>query len=140
VGPSIRPVTAPRLPVKVAALALGASLLGACAGSPAGTATPTATPAPTFPIPIREGQAPAGVYTTTLFKPTVLFTIPSDGWRFFFTVDDDELAVGKGNAELTGGRVANVLEPTTHATIPAPDTSWPGWLLTRSSRPNRRSR
>jgi hypothetical protein len=149
-GASLRLRTIPAI---AACLGLFASLLAACSATasssqPAasaptvGSASPTvaltpepttpapttpapATPAPSGPVAIREGQAGAGTYTTTSFKPTVLLTLPSDGWRFFFTDDDDEMALGKGDVELTGGRVANVLDPT-HKVVPAPDdlVSW----------------
>jgi hypothetical protein len=57
-----------------------------------------------------------------------MLTIPSDGWRFFFQDDEDELAVGTSEVELAGGRVANVLDPITHAITPAPDdlVAWLG--------------
>jgi hypothetical protein len=84
------------------------------------------TTAPSGPIAIREGQASAGTYITTSFEPAIMLTLPSDGWRFFFPDDNDEMALGKGDVELTGGRVANVLDPTTHEIVPAPDdlVSW----------------
>ena len=56
-----------------------------------------------------------------------MLTLASDGWRFFFQDDTDELALGNRGVELTGGRVAaNVIDPTSHATVPAPDdlVSW----------------
>jgi hypothetical protein len=150
-GASLRLRTIPAI---AACLGLFASLLAACSATPAsssqpaasaptvGSASPTValtpeptapaptTPAPTPPAPsgpvaIREGKADAGTYTTTSFKPTVQLTLPSDGWRFFFTDDDDEMAMGKGAVEFTGGRVANVLDAT-HKVVPAPDdlVSW----------------
>jgi hypothetical protein len=142
------------IPVIAARVALLTSVLAACSATSAspsrpaptapsvGSASPTAvvttaapatpspTPTPTGPVPsgptaIREGQASAGTYTTTSFMPPVQLTLPSDGWRFFFKDDDDEMAVGKGAVEFTGGRVANVLDPT-HKVVPAPDdlVSW----------------
>ena len=139
------------IPTIAARIALSASLLAACSVTPASSSEPAAsastvgsvaatvaitpepatTPAPTSPAPggpaaIREGLAPAGTYTTTAFEPTVVLTLPTDGWRFFFRDDNDEMALGKGDVELAGGRVANVLDPTTHAIAPAPDdlVSW----------------
>lgn len=57
-----------------------------------------------------------------------MLTIPSDGWRFFFQDDEDELAVGTSEVELAGGRVANVLDPITDTITPAPDdlVAWLG--------------
>jgi hypothetical protein len=77
---------------------------------------------------MNEGLAPAGTYSTTSFKPTVVLTLPTDGWRFFFTDDNDELALGMGIVELAGGRVANVVDPATHESVPAPDdlVAWLG--------------
>lgn len=125
-------------------IVLAGFLLAACSATPASssqpaatapteesvtatvTPTPELTPAASGPIAIREGQASAGTYTTTSFDPTVVLKLPSDGWRFFFQDDNDELALGSVDGELTGGRVANVLDSTTRAIVPAPDdlVSW----------------
>lgn len=132
------------IPAIAVRIVLAGSLLAACSAAPAsssqlatsvptaGSATPTVTitpepsAAPSGPIAIREGPASAGTYTTTSFEPTVVLTLPSDGWRFFFQDDDDEMALGKGDVELAGGRVANVLDPATRTVVPAPDdlVSW----------------
>ena len=96
--------------------------------TPAATISPAPTPDPDAPTAIREGPASAGTYTTTRFEPTVRLTLPSDGWTFFFQDDNDEMVVGKGDVELTGGRVAEVVDPTSHLAVPAPDdlVSWFG--------------
>ncbi len=130
----LRAVSAP-----AARILLAVSVLAACSATPASpsqlsasaptetsvtrtqTVTPEATAAPSGPTAIRSGLAPAGTYTTTTFRPTLIFRIPSDGWMFFFKDDEDELAMGKSDVELTGGRVASVLDPTTHAIVSAPD-------------------
>jgi hypothetical protein len=71
---------------------------------------------------IRVGTASAGSWTTTAFEPTLRFTIPSDGWLFFFPDEDDEMGVGKsGGIELTASRVASVVDPESHKVVPAPD-------------------
>lgn len=121
---------------------LAGTLLAACSATPANssqaaavtpavTISPAQTTAISGPLAMRAGPASAGTYTTTLFEPTVSLTLASDQWRFFFHDEDDQLALGNGGVgkdavELTGGRVANVLDPTTHAKIPAPDdlVSW----------------
>jgi hypothetical protein len=103
---------------------LAGSLLAACSATPTSSPQPIAprpTAAQSGPIAVREGPASAGTYTTSSFEPTVVLTLPSDGWSFFFQDDDDEMALGKGDVELIGGRVANVLDPATRATVPAPD-------------------
>ncbi len=55
-----------------------------------------------------------------------MLTLASDGWRFFFQDDTDEMFLGNGGVELAGGRVANVIDPSSHAIVPAPDdfVSW----------------
>jgi hypothetical protein len=40
---------------------------------------------------------------------------------FFFKDDEDELALGKSDIELTGGRVSSVVDPTTHTVVSAPE-------------------
>jgi len=124
-------------------IVLAGFLLAACSATPVTSSQPAAsattdvsvtttvtitseTTASSGPIAIREGPASAGTYITTSFEPAVMLTLPSDGWRFFFTDDNDEMALGNGDVELTGGRVANVLDPTTHGIVPAPDdlVSW----------------
>jgi hypothetical protein len=118
--------------IGIASLLVAACSATSMTSSQPTASAPSAAPAtPTLPagyVAIREGPAPAGKYSTTSFRPTVMFTIPSDGWRFFFQDDEDELTAGTSEIELTGGRVANVLDPVTHAITPAPDdlVAWLG--------------
>jgi len=140
VTPSTGPAIRLRAVSAIAArIALVVSLLAACSATPASpsqpstsaptgasvtptlTVKPEPTAAPSGPIAIRVGPAPAGTYTTTTFKPTLEFRLPTDGWSFFFKDDDDEMALGNSDVELTGGRVASVLDSTTHAIVSAPD-------------------
>ena len=138
------PAPAPRV-LLVATLLAGCSVAPASSSQPAvppvptvGSVTPTVaitperttsaptTPTPSGPVPIQVGVVPAGRYITTALEPTVTLTLPSDGWLFYFQDDNDEMAVGQGDLEVTAGRVANVKDPATHAIVPAPDdlVSW----------------
>ena len=106
-----------------------AGLVVACSTSGlTATVEPTPSSEPTGPVPIKVGLVDPGVtYTTTVFEPTLTFHVLTDGWVFFFPDDDDEMAVGKGDVELLGGRVSKVVDPTTHQPIEAPDDLI-GWL------------
>ena len=61
------------------------------------------------------------MYTTTAFEPPLTFTL-GPGWNALFPDDSDEMALEFG---ADGGfyitRVANVVDPTTKATIPVTD-------------------
>jgi hypothetical protein len=107
------------------ALALTPTWFAACASTPATPSQHSAaapTTRPTGPLPIGVGMAPPGSWTTTAFEPTLTFSVNTDGWMFFFQDDDDEMAVGKsGDIEVTAGRVGNVVDPTSHKDVPAPD-------------------
>jgi hypothetical protein len=104
----------------------------ACSAAPSATpqvaiAAPTARPS--GPQGIRVGTASPGSWETTAFKPTLTFTLASDGWFFFFQDDDDEMALGRsGGIELTASRVGNVVDPTSHKSVSAPDdlVAWLG--------------
>jgi hypothetical protein len=112
------------------ALALAGASFAACSGTPtapstssatAQVATASPTARPSGPQPIREGLADPGTWMTTEFQPTLTFTVTSQ-WMFFFRDDNDEMAMGKsGDIELTASRVSSVIDPTSHAGIPAPD-------------------
>ena len=100
-------------------------LVAGCSTSAAPTrsADPTESVRPSGPLPIKVGQAEPNVtYTTSLFEPTITFAVPTEGWLFFFPDDEDEMAVGQGgDIELLGGRVATVVDPTSHQPVDAPD-------------------
>ena len=121
---SARSATATAITVAVAV-----AMLAACTtrgvqspASPTRTATAAVTPSPSGLQAIRVGTASAGQWTTTAFEPTLRFTIPSDGWLFFFPDENDEMAVGKsGGIELTASRIARVVDPASHKAVPAPD-------------------
>jgi hypothetical protein len=103
---------------------LVAAVLVGCSTSSSGTSAPStaATTQPSGPLPIKVGMATPGTYTTTLFEPTLTFDIGSDGWLFFFADDDDEMAVGKsGDVELIASRVSQVVDPTSHQAVAAPE-------------------
>jgi hypothetical protein len=100
--------------------------------SPSPTSAPASTnptPAPTEPFALRSGALPPGVYTTTLFQPTLIFTL-DDGWRGMFPDDDDEVALeAPDGVFLAISRVANVVDPTTGTAVAAPD-DLVEWLIT----------
>jgi glucose/arabinose dehydrogenase len=125
------------------AAAIGVALAG-CAGtsaapteqpaSPSATvapASPSPTPAPTEPFALVSGALSPGRYTTTLFQPTLAFTL-DEGWRGLFPDDDDEVALeGPAGAFVAISRVAKVVDPTTRSPVDAPD-DLVEWFTTHS--------
>jgi hypothetical protein len=89
---------------------------------PPSHAAPTPSPlgSQTGPLPLRAGALPAGTYTTTLFEPTVTFTI-EDGWASMFPDDEDEVALEGPGSIFTIGRVAQVVAPSSGSAVAAPD-------------------
>jgi len=104
----------------------GVVLVGCAAASTAPSptvapASPSPTPAPTEPFALISGALSAGRYTTTLFQPTLTFTL-EDGWRGMFPDDDDEVALeGPDGAFFAISRVSEVVDPTTGTAVAAPD-------------------
>jgi DNA-directed RNA polymerase specialized sigma24 family protein len=100
--------------------------------SPSPTLAPASTsptPAPTEPFALVSGALPPGRYTTTLFQPTLAFTL-DDGWRGLFPDDDDEVALeGPAGVFFAISRVAKVIDPTTGTAVDAPD-DLVEWLTT----------
>jgi hypothetical protein len=123
-----------------ALLALGGSIFFAAGCGPAGSvaspAAATATPAPTSspvasgPQKIMGGLLQPGEYTTTVFKPTLHFTL-GDPW--IALAADDPTGIGMDRPDESGlfafTRLAKVVDPTTHQAVAAPDDLL-GWLLT----------
>ena len=83
-------------------------------------ASSAATEAPGGPIALRAGALPAGTYTTTVFEPTVTFTL-QDGWVSMFPDDEDEVALEGPGSIFTIGRVAQVVDPSSGSPVAAPD-------------------
>lgn len=106
-------------------LAVTVTSVLACSAGPSVTrqvATAAPTARPSGPQAIRVGTASPGSWETTLFEPTLTFTIASDGWMFFFQDDDDEMALGNsGGIEITASRVSKVVDPSSHKGVSAPD-------------------
>jgi hypothetical protein len=117
---------------RVSGLLLMAVVASVVACSSTQSATPAAvvetpTPRPSGPLPIRVGMADPGSWTTTAFDPKLTFSVPAEGWMFFFQDDVDEMAIGTSDVEVTAGRVANVVDPASHHAVAAPD-DLVGWL------------
>jgi hypothetical protein len=79
------------------------------------------SPAPTEPFALGSGALPPGKYTTTLFQPTLAFTL-NDGWRGLFPDDDDEVALeGPDGVIFAITRVTKVVDPATRTAVDVPD-------------------
>ena len=109
------------------------------AGSVASPSSATASPAPTAtlaasgPQKIMGGLLQPGEYTTTVFKPTLHFTL-GDSW--IALAADDPTGIGMDRPDETGlfafTRLAKVIDATTHQVVAAPDDLL-AWLLTHPS-------
>lgn len=115
--------------------AAGCGPAGTGASSQEVTATPmpTASPLASGPHKITGGLLQPGDYTTTVFKPTLLFTV-GEGW--IALAADDPTGIGMDRADETGlfafTRLAKVVDGTTHQAVAAPDDLI-GWLLAHPS-------
>jgi len=108
-------------------------ILVACAGASTPAAESQAPPSPTLaltgPFSLSAGTLVPGEYTTTAFQPPLAFTL-DDGWRGLFPDDEDEVALeGPGGAFFAISRVSEVVDPTTHSAVAAPDDLMQ-WLTT----------
>ena len=94
---------------------------------------PTASPAASGPHKITSGSLPAGDYTTTVFKPTLHFTL-AEGWNGNFPDDADGVALNRGDDRSILGvsQVSQVVDPATHKAVPVPDDLI-GWLAAHPS-------
>lgn len=138
-----------RIPSAIAALAALGVMIGSLAGcgtggavtsaAPTAIAASTATPAPTAsPLEsglhkITAGSLAAGDYTTTVFKPTLHFTL-AEGWNGNFPDDADGVALNRGDDRSILGmsQVSQVVDPATHKAVPVPDDLI-GWLAAHPS-------
>ena len=115
--------------------AAGCGPAGAVASPPAATATPapTSSRVASGSQKIMGGLLQPGEYTTTVFKPTLHFTL-GDPW--IALAADDPTGIGMDRPDETGlfafTRLARVVDPTTHQAVAAPDDLL-GWLLTHPS-------
>src|SRR5438045_3022551 len=105
-----RMIRIPSALVATAALGLMIATLAACGTGGAVTAAPapTSAPSPTSaPAPavsaaasglhkLKAGPLAAGDYTTTVFKPTLHFTM-AEGWNGNFPDDVDGVALNRGD-------------------------------------------
>jgi len=122
------------LGVTIATLA-GCGTGGTVTSTPAHASTPapTASPAASGPHEITSGSLPAGDYTTTVFKPTLHFTL-AEGWNGNFPDDADGVALNRGDDKSILGmsQISRVVDPTTHKPVALPEDLI-GWLSTHPS-------
>lgn len=127
-GPSMTPMeTASAAPATRAATASpaaspteGAIALPSLASSP--------NPAPADAEPYRPGSLAPGSYSTSAFEPALRFTV-GDGWVAPGQDDLDEMSLDRANGNfILVTRVAQVVNPRTHAVEAAPD-NLAAWLL-----------
>jgi hypothetical protein len=115
--------------VAVAACGSGPGIAPTAAPAATVTKAPPASPAASGPhLLTQAGSLPAGDYTTTVFQPTLHFTL-GEGWGNNFPDDFDEIALNRGldTSMIAMTRVSEVIDPTTHKAVPFPDDMI-GWL------------
>jgi hypothetical protein len=121
------PSSAPPRPSIEATPSAGAPQAVAQAAAPSSPTPSSRAPSAAGRLAIVGGALSPGRYTTTAFEPPLTFTL-GPGWNALFPDDPDEMALEFG---ADGGffmtRVANVVDPTTRASIPVTDDLI-GWL------------